>query len=274
MHAYHQNSFVARWQQFRVISQRCFIFALLLLSAVMVSCSGPNGNNSPSPIVNATPSNVSLSKLHWCTKSLILFRDEGASATVTPTSGTPTATTMPAVTATTTATGTPTGTATAGTTPTAATPTVGPGTPTTLTDWAKVQPYLGFAVYLPATLQSGTCLVSVSGTIHDPIFGGSFIIGYLLPDKSSISLAEAPLRSQAPAFQCSPSGSLTPRATRTVSAGTPSPLPNASPTQGPGQVCSGARDKTNIYFSAHGSTAELQQFFNALQPNVDWIPAS
>jgi hypothetical protein len=209
--------------------------------------------------------------LHWCTKRLMIFRDEGAPVTVTPNLGTPIATTV--ATATASVGGTPTATTTVGTTPTAATtPTVGAGTSTTITDWTQVQPYLGFTVYLPAMLPSNACLVSVSGTIHDPIFGGSFTIGYLLPDHSSLSLAEAPLRTRSSEFQCSPSTSATPQATHIPGKGTPTLLP--SPTQAPTQICSGARDTTNIYFSARGSTADLQKFFNALQPNVDWIPAS
>lgn len=247
-------SFVARsrhiWGACKGSSR--YALALLFLSVFLVSCSGLNfGGSTPTPALAPTPSPLPLAKLHWCTKPLMIFRDERAPVTVTPNTGTPIATTVATATATTT---------------------VGTGTPTTITDWAQVQPYLGFTVYLPATLPGNACLVSVSGTIHDPIFGGSFTIGYLLPDHSSISLAEAPLRTRNSEFQCSPSTSATPQATHIPGTGTPTLLP--SPTQASTQICSGARDTTNIYFSARGSTADLQKFFNALQPNVDWIPAS
>ncbi len=249
-------SFVARsrriWSACKGSSR--YAFALLFLSVFLVSCSGLNfGGSTPTPASTPTPSYLPLAKLHWCTKRLMIFRDEGAPVTVTPNMGTPTATTVA--------------------TPTAATtPTMGAGTPTTITDWTQVQPYLGFTVYLPPMLPSNACLVSVSGTIHDPIFGGSFTIGYLLPDHSSISLAEAPLRTRSSEFQCSPSTSATPQASHVPGKGTPTLLP--SPTQAPTQICSGVQGTTNIYFSARGSTADLEKFFNALQPNVDWSPAS
>ena len=245
-----------------------YALVLLFFSVFLVSCSGLNfGGSTPTPSSTLTPSYLPLAKLHWCTKPLMIFRDEGAPVAVTPNIGTPTATATARV------GGTPTATTIVGTTPTSVTtPTVGAGTPTTITDWTQVQPYLGFTVYLPAMLPRNACLVSVSGTIHDPIFGGSFTIGYLLSDHSSISLAEAPLRTRSSEFQCSPSTSATPQATHIPGKGTPTLLP--SPTQAPTQICSGARATTNIYFSARGSTADLQKFFDALQPNVDWIPAS
>jgi len=126
--------------------------------------------------------------------------------------------------------------------------------PRTITDWKQVEPSLGFAVYLPATLPEHTCLTNVSGTIHDPILGGSFTIGYLLPDHSAISLAEAPLRSKNATFQCSP-----------APAGTGSGAQSL--------VCRGAHSTTNIVFAAKGRMDELQKFFDALQSGVDWIPA-
>ncbi len=75
------------------------------------------------------------------------------------------------------------------------TPGITSGPATTLTDWAQVKPLLGFTVYLPPTLPNGSCLVSASGTVHDPILGGNFVIGYILPDHSSLTLSQAPQRS-------------------------------------------------------------------------------
>lgn len=235
---------------------------LLLTSFFLVSCTGLNFGGSSSASPTATPAQLPLAKLRWCGKPVIIFRDEGATPTPTPTTG-----------------GTPRATATAATTPTVtASPTVtgvpATVTPTTLTDWAKVKPNLGFTVYLPSTLPRNSCLVSASGTLHDAIFGGSFTIGYLLPDHSPLSLAEAPLRSQNPEFQCSPSTSATPKATATTQKGTPTPVLTVSPTQTPTQLCSGARDTTNIVFSAQGSLGDLKQLFDSLKPNVDWVPAS
>lgn len=133
----------------------------------------------------------------------------------------------------------------------------------TVTDWAQVQPNLGFTVFLPATLPVNACLVSVSGTLHDPILGSSFMIGYLLPDQSALSLSEAPSRSQNMAFQCSP-----PTATtgQNKMQGTMAAKDDAV------QLCSGSRATTSIILSARGTTATLQQLFQALEPNVNWIP--
>src|SRR6266699_407015 len=236
----------------------CPPILLLLAGLVFSSCSGLNFGGTPAKVTpTAGSSQVALSQLHWCGKPLIIFRDEGATA---PGSVTPTATA--------TTTGTPTATATAGNTPTP-TATAAPSThkPVTITDWSQVKPNLGFVVYLPEALPQNSCLVSASGTIHDPIFGGSFTIGYLLPDHSSISLAEAPLHSQSHEFQCSPASIATPHASGT-------PTPASGPAQAALQLCSGARDNTSIVFSAGGSTNSLQQLFAALQPNVNWVPTS
>jgi hypothetical protein len=197
----------------------------------------------------------------------MIFRDEGAAGTVTPAASTP----MVAV----TAMGTPTlqPTPSIATTPTVAGTATTTGSPTTITDWTQVEPYLGFTVYLPPTLPPASCLTSASGTIHDPILGGSFTIGYLLPDHSSVSLSEAPLRSQNTTFQCILSAT-------TAAGSSRSATKEGSPTATPGkagvpmQVCTGARDMTRIVFSARGTTEALQRFFTSLQPHVEWIPAS
>jgi hypothetical protein len=227
-----------RRQQFFLPSRRAFrlqaqwpILAgcVLLASAVLTSCSGLNlgGSASPSPTgkaVTPTSTTTALARLHWCDKPLMVFRDLAASGT----------------------------------------PGVKAGNPTTITDWSVVEPRLGFTVYLPATLPTGSCLVSASGTVRDPILGSNFVIGYILPDHSSITLSQAPQRTQSTAFQCS----LVPSTSGTKA----TPTPTTS--QGPTQFCSGARGSTNIVFSSSGKTAALQQFFNALQPGVDWVPTA
>lgn len=197
---------------------------LLLVGLLLASCDSGGGNT---PGAQSTPASTALSKLRWCDKPMIVFRDLGATGSQK-----------------------------------SATPTT---TPTTLNDWSQVKPALGFTVYLPATLEAGTCLMSASGTLHDPIFGSSFTIGYLLPDHSSISLSQAPLRSQQTVFQCSPAANTG----SSTNGGVSSPT-----TTNDVQLCSGARGTTNIVFSAHGKPAALQQFFNALQSNVEWVPGN
>lgn len=222
--------------------------SLFLVSMLFSACSGLFG--SASPPLTPTVSMRALNKINWCTKPLMVFRDEGD---VTPTL-------TPHATATTQATGTATPSSTSGST---STPTVGPGTPQTISDWSVVKASLGFTVYLPATLPDGACLVSAQATIHDPIFGGSFYIGYLLADHTSLSLSEAPLKSQSTTFQCNGTNTPTPTVTGT---------PNT--TAIPSQLCSGAKNTTNIVISGPGTVGQLQQIFNSLQTDVDWIPAS
>jgi hypothetical protein len=233
--------------------------AFLLLSMVfLAACTTPFGGSQGSSSGTATPSVLTLAHLHWCGKPSMLFRDEGA---VTPTA-TSTTTVTPGITA----------TATVGSTETPTT-TVAHGTPRTITDWSAVEAGLGFTVYLPATLLRGTCLVNAQATIHDPIIGGSFTIGYLLPDHSALSLSEAPLISQNTAFQCNPSNGTTPQAINTPKAGTPIVSPSTTQ-EVPILLCSGAKNTTNIVLSARGSSEHLQQIFQNLQPNISWMPSS
>ena len=237
---------------------------LLLVGALLTACSGINfGGATPATGTPTQTAAVALAKLHWCGKALMIFRDEGATTT-TPT-GTPSAGATATVVA--TATLATTGTPTADTTP-VTTPVTTGATPVTITSWEQVQPQLGFSVYLPATLPVGSCLTSASGTIHDPIFGGSFTIGYLLADRSAVTFSEAPVRSPNSSLQCSVSAN-----SRSVGkAATPTTTAGAK-TQ-PLQVCTGVRDSTNIVFSARGTTETLTQFFKNLQSNVTWVPAS
>jgi hypothetical protein len=229
---------------------------LLLASVLLISCSGLNFGGSTASDTS-TLTNVALAKLHWCGKVLMIFRDEGATSGKPSLAGGTTGATV----------GTPT---TGGTS--IATSTATTATPTTLTDWNQVEKNLGFTPYLPPTLPSGTCLVSAYGMIHDPILGGSFTIGYLLPDHSAVTLSEAPLGAQNKntQFQCNVTTNMGAGATKKE--GTPVATPGK--TQLPLQVCTGARATTSIVFSARGTKASLQQFFNALQPDVNWIPAA
>src|SRR5437764_6727326 len=229
----------------------CLSTCLLLSSFILVSCSGVNvGSSAARPTAKPTIPQVSLSKLHWCNKPFIIFRDEHAPVTLTPGGGTSTATAK----------------ATTGSTP-AAIP-----SPTTLTEWSQIKPNLGFTVFLPAALPAATCLVSASGTLNDPIFGGNFIIGYLLPDTSPLSLSEAPVRTNSREFQCTSSNEAAPQVPHSTNSGTPAP--GASPTSVPVLLCTGVRDNTSIVFSERGSEASLKQFFDALRPDVAWVPGS
>ncbi len=244
----------------------CLAISALLSNLFLVSCTGLFGG-SAEPTTKPTPSELALAKLPWCSKPSMIFRDEGAMTTPT-TSVTATATVGATATATTgTATPGATITPTAGGTPT---PTVGPGTPSTITDWSMVEANLGFTVYLPPELPRNSCLVNAQATIHDPIIGGSFTIGYLLPDHSALTLSEALLVTQNTALQCNSSNGIAPAAKATPKAGTPAPRS----TQVATLLCSGAKDTTNIVLSAQGTTAYLEQIFNDLQPHIAWIPAT
>jgi hypothetical protein len=247
---------VAHWRYVGLLVSTC----LLLSSFFLVSCSGLNvggggGTTTPTASLSPTSTPVALTKLHWCNKPFIVFRDLHAPIVVTPLGGTATATV--------TSGSTPGATATATTSPT---PTSG-GPPTTITDWSQIEPALGFTVFLPRTLPEKTCLVSASGTMHDPIFGGNFIIGYLLPDGSPLSLSEAPMRTNSRDFQCT-----SPKGSAPQNSATPGITP--SPTQVPILLCTGAQSNTNVVFSLRGSETTLKQFFDSLQPGVAWVPVA
>lgn len=216
----------------------CLAMGLFLTSMFFSACSNPFGGNSSS---TPTTTTQGLSHIGWCGKPSMVFRNEGATTSTT--------------------------TASATSTPTNGTPAAGPGTPSTISDWSVVKANLGFTVYLPDSLPQGSCLVSAQATIHDPIFGGLFTIGYLLPDHTSLSLSEAPLKSQSVTFQCNPTSASTPTASST-----PGTTPKASSASN--QLCSGAKNTTNIVIAGPGTTGHLQQIFNGLQPDVNWIPAA
>src|SRR5947209_5188116 len=108
------SCFVVRWQY----AWLYLLTSLLLSTFFLTSCSGLNsGGISSSPTTKPTPSQLPLTKLHWCNKPFILFRDEHAAVKVTVTStATATPGSTPDVTA--TASGTPNSTPTAATSPT------------------------------------------------------------------------------------------------------------------------------------------------------------
>ncbi len=228
-----QQMFLSSHRSFRLLAQWPVLAGCVLLaSTLLASCSGLNLGGSPAPratgkAATPTPGVTALARLHWCDKPLTVFRNLAASST----------------------------------------PGVSSGNPTTIRDWNQVKSQLGFTIYLPATLPTGSCLVSASGTVRDPILGSNFVIGYMLPDHSSITLSQAPQRTQNTVFQCSPAPSTS--GTKSV---TPTTTPAAS--QEPTQFCSGTRGSTNIVFSSRDKTNALQQFFNTLQPDVDWVPAA
>lgn len=143
--------------------------------------------------------------------------------------------------------------------------------PTTLTNWDIVKTLLDFTVYLPTDLPKGTCLMSASGTVHDPVFGSSFTIGYLLPTDDSINISEAPARTQKPTFQCNSSS-----AGATVSkVALSNPVGNTTAaTKAPVQICTGVQQGASIVLAARGTTSDLKTFFQNLQPDVDWVPGS
>ncbi len=210
---------------------------IALFSCVwLLSCSSASTSSASASQPQGAPNLVqsSLKSLHWCNQPMMIFRDEGAAALSTP------------------------GVVTPGTTPTAI------STPGTILDWSQVRQNLGFSVFLPASLAAGSCLMSVYGTVHDPIFGSSFTIAYLLPDHTSLSLSEAPVHTGHTNFQCSVSSA----GLQGLSA-TPGPTKSALAMQ----LCSGMRNTTNIVFSAQWSLAALQKFFQNLQADVDWQPA-
>ena len=238
----------------------CLAMGLLLSNLLLVSCTSFFGGGTPTPAARSTSSELALAQLHWCSKPSMVFRDEGAASSATlATTATPGAKPTASATGTTAVHGTPTAT-------------VGPGTPSTITDWSEVVANLGFAVYLPPVLPRNTCLVNAQATIHDPVISGSFTIGYLLPDHSALTLSEAPLITQNSSFQCnSPSGGAT-QATNKPKAGTATP--SSGHTQAVTLLCSGAKNTTNIVLSARGSADYVEQIFKNLQPGIAWIPAS
>lgn len=237
-----------RWMHYLYSKKRYrsgLLWVALLVSFVLVACSDsssstPGGtNNGSSSAPKATPAPVALSSLHWCGKPSMVFRDQADANAAKASTQTQ----------------------------------LGPanGTPTAINDWNTVKANLGFTIFLPKTLPAGSCLLNVSSSLRDPIFGSNFTITYVLPDQNSVSFSQAPSRSQNTNFQCNISDAPAADGSGTTKKGTPGATP--TPTTNPVQLCNGVREKTNIVFSARGATPTLEQFFQGLQPDVDWMPA-
>ncbi len=218
--------------------QWTYLSLLLVFSGVLLAaCTGPGGSLNSNG-ATATSKQVALAQLHWCSKPAMVFRDDASA--VKPSAGEAAA--VPST-------------------------SLGPanGTPVTLTSWSEVQANLGFTVFLPPTLPAGTCLLNVSGTLRHPVLGSNFVITYLLADHDSITFSQAPLTSKNTAFQCSAAPDA-----NTLDGYAPVAMPTVavSANQDPVQLCSGARNTTNIVFSARGKMSALQHIFQSLQPNV------
>jgi hypothetical protein len=123
--------------------------------------------------------------------------------------------------------------------------------PASLTDWSKVKSQLNFAVYLPATLPEGSCLVAAHALVNDKVQGSNFSVSYLLPGGVPLALSETALNPQqaASSFQCSPDAS----------------------NQGTFD-CLGAKDKTNVVIVSKAAQKDLEALFTGLQSNIDWQP--
>lgn len=119
-----------------------------------------------------------------------------------------------------------------------------------LTDWAQVRDQLNFTPYLPPTVPNGTCLVLAGGTIHDPIYGGRMSITYQLPNGIPVSFSEAPKRANlGNALQC-----------------------QLSATDTQVTICIGAIANTTVTIASRQSQSDVQQLFQSLQANVEWVP--
>jgi hypothetical protein len=122
---------------------------------------------------------------------------------------------------------------------------------TTVNNWSDVASQLGFTPYLPEAFPNGTCLVLAGGSLHDPIFGGHFVITWNLPGNVPLSFSEAPKRADlGSSLQCA-----------------------ASAQQANTSICLGTMGGTGITIASTESASEIETLFHELQPNVNWVPA-
>ncbi|GER88538.1 hypothetical protein KDW_27000 [Dictyobacter vulcani] len=223
------------WERRSPIRAVLSLVCLLILLSMMITACSDDTTTKNSNSATPTPAPVALTQLAWCDKPHQVFRDEASSHEQA-------------------ANGQTTG--------------LGPadGKVKTIADWKTMKANLGFSLYLPKSLPAGSCLLNVSGSLRDPIFGSNFTITYVLPSQDAISFSQAPVRIKNINFQCTVS-----QDTRSTAKTNSTPTPSAA--KDPVQLCNGIHDKTNIVFSARGTTTYLQQFFQNLQPTMDWMPA-
>lgn len=122
---------------------------------------------------------------------------------------------------------------------------------TPINDWSQVKPQLGFTLYLPKTLPKGSCLVLAGGSVHDPIYGAHVSLTWdVAPAMTPLSFSEAPRRGAASKPQC-----------------------EASAQDAKMSICLGSVKDTSVTIVANQSPAQLESLFNALQPDVEWLPS-
>ena len=120
-----------------------------------------------------------------------------------------------------------------------------------INDWSQVKPQLGFTLYLPSTLPKGSCLVLAGGSVHDPIYGAHVSLTWdVAPAMTPLSFSEAPRRGAASKAQC-----------------------EARAQDAKVSICLGSVKDTSVTIVANQSPTELQSIFNALQPDVEWLPS-
>jgi hypothetical protein len=218
---------------YRVLCMVFPAFSLLLLIALFTACS---------EATNTEENSVSLDKISWCNKqpTMVFMDDRVPTTSTTPVQGANTNTLG-----------------------------IATGTPVALKNWHMLKMYLGFVVFLPTELPSGSCLLSASGSVRNAVSGSNFALTYLLPDQTSLTIAQSPQRVKNSVFQCSAMPDLPSSSAES----------NASPqahgtTVSNVEFCTGTHKTTNITFSANWNQQKLAQFFQNLQPNVNWMPPS
>jgi hypothetical protein len=206
-------------------------FSLFFMLGIVTACSSINNPR-------ATENSVTLDKISWCNhQKVMVFMDDRA--TTTPTASLEGTNTGPPATS----------------------------TPVTLKDWHALKTDLGFRVYLPSGLPTGSCLLSASGSVHNAIIDSNFILTYLLPDQTSFTIAQGPQRAKQTAFQCSTMPDVPSSSSASASATRVERTPTTSV-----ELCTGTHGTTTITFSANWNRQKLQQFFQDLQPNENWMP--
>ncbi len=161
--------------------------AVLLVSGLLVGCSGLFGGNTAGTGPSAQP--IALSGLPWCNnKPDATFMNDAPQATSSSSSVS-----------------------------------TGPANETPVAiSWNVLKANLGFTLFLPATLPNGSCLLKPFGWAHNAASHNSFIITYMLPDQNSLTIAQTLQTGSTTPFQCfiSPDPSVTKGGTPTTVPGT------------------------------------------------------